>query len=132
MKTLAKVVVVLLILAGGIALAYRPAMNWWKARNRPQWRTDTVVRGDIVAVVNATGQVKPVLSVSIGAFVSGPIEELLVEFNDEVEQGALLARIDPKLYKAAVERDEAQVTSREADVDRVVVGNRRVGADEPQ
>jgi len=119
MKTLLKILVVLLILAGGIALAYRPVVNWWKARNRPQWRTETVARGDIMAVVNATGQVKPVLAVSVGAFVSGPIEELLVEFNDEVEEGQLLARIDPKLYKAAVERDLAQVASREADVDRV-------------
>jgi len=119
MKTLLKILVVLLILAGGIALAYRPVVSWWKARNRPQWRTEQVARGDIVAVVNATGQVKPVLAVSVGAFVSGPIEELPVEFNDEVEEGQLLARIDPKLYKAAVERDEAQVDSREADVVRV-------------
>ena len=76
MRTLLKLFVILLILGGIGAASYWPAMKYWKQRNRPQWRTDQVVRGDILAVVNATGQVKPVLSVQVGAFVSGPIVEL--------------------------------------------------------
>lgn len=118
MRTLVKIGLVLLILGGAGAAAYRPARNYWNERNRPKWRTAEVVRGNIVEVVNATGQVKPVLSVQVGAFVSGPIQDLPVEFNDEVEEGQLLARIDPKLYKAAVARDQAQVAIREAEVVR--------------
>ena len=91
MRKLLKILIVLLILGGIGAAGYFPARDYWRQRNRPQWRSDQVVRGDLVAVVNATGQVKPVLSVQVGAFVSGPIVELPVEFNQEVKEGDLLA-----------------------------------------
>lgn len=119
MKTLWKLFVVLLILGGIGAAGYRPAVNYWKQRNRPQWRTDAVVRGDIVAVVNATGQVKPVLSVQVGSFVSGPIEDLPGEFNQEVKEGDLLAKIDERLYRASMKQDEATLKIRKAEVKRV-------------
>ena len=38
---------------------------------------------------------------------SGPIESIFVDFNSEVKKGDLMARIDPRLYKAAVARDQA-------------------------
>lgn len=109
---------ILLVGGGGIASAYRPAMAYWKQRNAPKWRQVAVTQGDIVAVVNATGTVKPVLSVHIGSFVSGPIEELFVEHNEEVKKGDLLAKIDPRIYIASVERDRAALESRKADVER--------------
>jgi HlyD family secretion protein len=60
-----------------------------------------------------------VLSVSVGSFVSGPIVELNVDFNDEVKRGDLLAKVDPRLYEANVQRDEASLATREAEVERV-------------
>ncbi|NLF67682.1 MAG: efflux RND transporter periplasmic adaptor subunit [Candidatus Anammoximicrobium sp.] len=119
MKTLLKIFVVLLILGGIGAAAYWPAMAYWTQRNRPQWRTDQVVRGDILAVVNATGQVKPVLSVQVGAFVSGPIVELPVEFNQEVKANDLLAQIDKRIYQANVDQETAMLLIRQAEVKRV-------------
>ncbi len=119
MKTLLKLFVVLLILGGIGAAGYRPAVKYWKQRNRPQWRADQVVRGDIVAVVNATGQVKPVLSVQVGSFVSGPIVDLPGEFNQEVKEGALLAKIDERIYKANRDQDTATLKIRRAEVKRV-------------
>lgn len=110
---------VLLVLGGIGAAGYRPALNYWRQRNRPQWRTDQVIRGDLVAVVNATGQVKPVLSVQVGAFVSGPIVELPVEFNQEVKEGDLLARIDPRIYQAQADQETAILQIREAEINRV-------------
>jgi HlyD family secretion protein len=80
---------------------------------------DQVVRGDLVAVVNATGQVRPVLSVQVGAFVSGPIVELPAEFNQEVKKDDLLARIDPAIYSAIVQQESAILQVREAEVQRV-------------
>ncbi len=59
------------------------------------------------------------LSVKIGSFVSGPIEKLHVDFNQEVKKGDLLAEIDPRIYDAAVARDEAALATRIADVERV-------------
>ncbi len=119
MRTLVKLFVVLLVLGGLGAAGYRPAMDYWKQRNRPQWRTDKVIRGDMVAVVNATGQVKPVLSVEVGAFVSGPIVELPVEFNQEVKKGDLLARIDPRIYQANADQETAILKVRKAEILRV-------------
>jgi HlyD family secretion protein len=110
------------VLLGTIAAAtaaYSPAQKYWKDHHRPQYDQEAVSRGRIVFEVNSTGTVQPVLSVHIGAFVSGPIKELHVEFNQQVRKGELLARIDPLLYEANVQRDEAALVTHRADVERV-------------
>lgn len=114
-----KLLIVLLVLAGGAAAAYRPMQSYMRDRNRPQWETMAVVRGDAKRVITSTGKIEPVLKVSVGAFVSGPIVELHVDFNDEVKEGMLLAKVDPMLYEAAVNRDEATLLTRQAEVSRV-------------
>jgi HlyD family secretion protein len=107
---------VLLGLAAGVwfsAQAYR-------GRNRqPNYRTAKVAKRTIVLEVESTGEIKPVLSVAIGSFVSGPIEKLYVDFNERVTQGQLLAKIDPRIYDAAVAGAQANLITREADVKRV-------------
>ena len=82
----------------------------------PTWRQEEVVRGKITSVVNSTGTVKPVKSVQIGAFVSGPIdpETELVEFNQDVKKGEVLAIIDQRIYESDVARDLAAVKAAEA------------------
>ena len=132
MKLLLKLTVVLAVLAGGGAAAYYYGMRYWKARNTPKFRTAEVVRGEIVSVVNATGTVEPKLRVSVGSFVSGPIVVLNADYNDEVKkvdadeelplsekQERLMAKIDPRLYDAAVKRDQAALAKAIADVKRV-------------
>lgn len=119
MRTFFKIVLVLGLLGGACAAAYRPAMEYWKRRNKIVWETSEIESGDITRYVNSTGTIQPVLSVSIGSFVSGPIVELNVDFNDEVSQGDILARVDPRLFKANVDRDQATLAIREADLKRV-------------
>ncbi len=114
-----KTVLFLCLLATGTALGYQPALKYWKSRNRPVFRTKKVTTGDIVSTVNSTGTIKPVLSVHVGSFVSGPITQLHVDYNDEMKKGDLLAEIDPRIYKASVERDKAGLATREADLLRV-------------
>ncbi len=111
-----------LVMAALIAIgvsAYRPALDYWKRRHAPQWRTMETDRGDILSVVNSTGKVQPVLSVHVGSFVSGPIDELYVDFNDEVQEGQILAEIETRIYDAAVDRDKATLATRRAEVQRV-------------
>src|SRR5688572_14090929 len=117
MRTLFYVFLVLILLTAVSALIYVPTAMYLKYRNSPDWRLADVVRGDTVEVVNATGTIKPVLSVHIGSFVSGPIQQLFVDFNQEVKKGDPLAKIDPTIYQASVARDRAAVASRKADVD---------------
>lgn len=102
-----------------VALAYQPLVAAWRKQNMPKWRTAEVAKGDVVAVVNATGSIKPVLQVSVGSFVSGPILELYCEFNQEVKKDQLLATIDPRIYQAQVDSAEANKATREAEVIRV-------------
>jgi HlyD family secretion protein len=104
----------------GVAWAgYKPLQDYWRERNRPQWETVEVVRGSAKRLITSTGKIEPVLKVAIGAFVSGPITELHVDFNDEVKEGDLLAKVDTLLYQAAVDRDQASLTTRQAEVVRV-------------
>ena len=100
-------------------LLYQPVTAWWAKSNRIKYDTREASRRTIVVKVNSTGEVKPVLSVSVGSFVSGPIDSLHVDFNDEVSKDQLLAEIDPRIYDAAVARDKATLTTRKAEVHRV-------------
>ena len=72
-KTLVKFALFLVVLGAIGGLAYGPAMKYWKDRNKPNWVTAKVIRGDAVREINSTGKVRPVLSVSVVSFVSGPI-----------------------------------------------------------
>lgn len=110
----------IVVIVGGLAFAAcRPIVGKFTAGSQPNWRTAQVSRGRILYDVRATGEVKPVLLVSIGSFVSGPITALYADFNQEVKKGDMLARVDPRLFKAGVARDEASLETRRADVQRV-------------
>jgi HlyD family secretion protein len=85
-----------------------------------KYREMPITLGEIVSVVNSTGTVQPVLSVQVGSFVSGPIKEADVDFNDRVQAGQTLAKIDPRLFLANIARDEASLAHRVADRNRVV------------
>ncbi|MBS0265213.1 MAG: efflux RND transporter periplasmic adaptor subunit [Planctomycetes bacterium] len=113
--------VVLLTLAGGVGAAYGPAVEYVKQKNAPKWRFAEVTEGQIVSFVNATGSIKPVRSLTIGSFVSGPIDPTvpIAEFNQEVHAGDLLCKIDPRIYNANLQRDSAKLESSLADMGRV-------------
>jgi HlyD family secretion protein len=119
MKTFLRWSLILLAVGGIGAAIYQPVSGYIEERNRPKFRTEKVERGDIIAEVDATGEVKPILSVIVGAVVSGPIDELKVDFNTRVKEGDLMASIDTRLYDAAVARDEAMLKTAEAEVHRM-------------
>ncbi len=118
MKRLAKWLVILAVLGAVGWAASGPLRERWKEHNRVTFREAAVSRGRIVAVVNATGTVKPVRTVTVGSFVSGPILTLHVDFNDEIKKNDLLAKIDPRIYLAAVARDRATLATQQASVDQ--------------
>ncbi|MGN6133930.1 MAG: efflux RND transporter periplasmic adaptor subunit [Aureliella sp.] len=107
---------ILTLLVGLGAAAYFPGAAYLRERNRPKFRFQTVEVGWLTQNVNSTGTVEPVQRVTVGATASGPIAELLVDFNDRVQKDQLLARIDPRIYQPMVERDEALMQTREAEV----------------
>jgi HlyD family secretion protein len=113
-----KTTAVVVVLGGIAAASYSPAKQYLQSRYRVQYQEEEVTTGPVVFEVNSTGTVQPVLSVHIGSFVSGPIVELHVEFNDEVKKGKLLAKIDPRIYKSNLDRDAAAVARSWSDVER--------------
>lgn len=119
MKRLVIFLLVTGLLGTGVYFAYPMVTAYIKERNRPSFRQAEVVEGDIVSVVNATGTIQPVLRVSVGSFVSGPVKEIRVDYNSEVKKGDLLATIDPRIYEAAVARDQAALATRQAELARI-------------
>ncbi|MCS7209322.1 MAG: efflux RND transporter periplasmic adaptor subunit [Fimbriimonadales bacterium] len=81
-------------------------------------RTFTVERGEITVEVSESGAIEPVRVVEIKSRVPGRIESLLVDEGATVEQGQLLARIDPREIKQQVEQGSAQVESAQASAER--------------
>ena len=84
-----------------------------------QFRLKAVRRGKVTLVVNSTGTVQPVLSVQVGAFVSGPIQKVCVDFNDQVKKDQVLAEVDPRTYVSAEAHERAALAHAQADLKRV-------------
>ena len=119
MKRLVKWLLILAVIGGGFMFIGGRFREWVAERSKPRYLTVAVSRGRVATVVTATGTIKPVLSVSVGAFTSGPIAAVNVDFNAVVKKGQVLAVIDTKLLQAAVDRDQAGIESQRADVKRV-------------
>lgn len=75
-----------------------------------------VRRGDLEATVTATGKIEPRAYVDLGAQASGQLRRILVHVGDFVEQGQLLAEIDPQVQAAKVDADEAQLAQLNANL----------------
>jgi HlyD family secretion protein len=118
-KKLLKWVVVLGVLFGLVSIASVRAKTWMAQRAIPKYLTASISRGQVWTVVTSTGTVKPVLSVSVGAFTSGPIAKVNVDFNSAVKKGEILALIDPRLAQAAYDHDVAALEAQQADLGRV-------------
>lgn len=76
--------------------------------------TATVQTGDVSRIVSASGSVRALTTVEVGSQVSGQIIELLADFNTEVEEGQIIARIDPQTFESRVESASADVQSARA------------------
>lgn len=61
------------------------------------------------ATVTATGTLRPVNQVDVGAEISGQIDEVLVDYNTRVQQGQVMARLDTDALQARVAQNRAQV-----------------------
>src|SRR5713101_7244417 len=113
-----KTTAAIVVLGGVAAASYSPAKQYFKDKYRVQYQEEEVSTGPVVFEVNSTGTVQPVISYHVGSFVSGPIVELNVEFNQPVKKVELLAKVDPLIYKANLDRDHAALVRCRADVDR--------------
>src|SRR6266550_3760203 len=78
-------------------------------------RFETVGRRDLVAAVTASGKIQPKKKVDISADITGRITRIAVREGDFVQKGQFLLQIDPTIYQANMQLDQAQTASDIAD-----------------
>lgn len=90
------------------------------ALRRMGWDAPAVVRvepaalGQLDVQIKSIGTVTPLNTVTVQSRVSGVLEKVVFEEGARVEQGALLAEIDPLPYRAQLEQAEGQLQQNRA------------------
>lgn len=107
------IAVIAIIGLSGIGIAHN------LIKNRITYETTPLERCTITQVVEASGTINPVNTVSVGSVVSGLIESIYVDYNSQVKKGQLLAQIDPRNFQASVEQNTAQVQNAEANMAKI-------------
>ncbi|MBP2314331.1 efflux RND transporter periplasmic adaptor subunit [Azospirillum soli] len=103
-----------------VAVPVAAAFGWWlwtaNAKPPPAYRTHTVALGSVEDTVSAVGTLQARTYVDVGTQVSGQLKAILVDYGAKVEQGQLLAQIDPTVYEARVAASQAQLLNLRAQV----------------
>ncbi|EEO26114.1 efflux RND transporter periplasmic adaptor subunit [Helicobacter winghamensis] len=89
---------------------------FWLKNKEPNYTytTQPAKIGDIQTSISANGTLSPTHEVSIGSVISGIVLEVLVDVNDEVSKGQILAKIDSESIEQNLLRLEAQLASAKA------------------
>jgi HlyD family secretion protein len=128
---------------GGVLLAVVAAglltYTFKKRRSQVQYLSVAVSRGDLAVTVEATGTLEAVTSVEVGSEVSGRVLRELVDVNDEVKKGQIMAEIDPEALRSTLDQSQAQLRGasdvvRQAQATasesaRTLVRNKQLGAE---
>jgi HlyD family secretion protein len=109
--------------AGAVAslvLAAAASAIWWSVGNGAavHYATMPVTIGPIARSVSATGAVNPELTIIVGTYVSGVIQELSCDYNTQVKRGQTCARIDPRPYQSAVDQAKANLAVAQAQLEK--------------
>lgn len=86
------------------------ALLWQDKRTaeaQPRYVTEPVMRGRLVVTVTANGTLVPTNKVDIGSELSGTVARVLVDVNDLVKKGQLLAELDTSKLSDQVMRSRA-------------------------
>ena len=110
-----------LLIGGGALVVIAAAVFFFtrpKADGEP-YRAQPVSMGAITKSVSASGTLQPLVTVEVGAQVSGQIDDVLVDFGSRVTKGQVLAKIDPqtqlqRLDSANAELDASQQSVKSA------------------
>jgi HlyD family secretion protein len=94
-----------------------------------EYITEAVENGDVVRSVSASGKLRALNTIKVGAEVSGQITDVYVDFNSPVTKGQVLAVIDPTRVNAQVNQVEAQVTVAQASLQQAQANVARAQTD---
>jgi HlyD family secretion protein len=111
-----------------LALVAVAGVWWGRTRNgaTPAYSTARITRGDVAATIGATGTIEPLEVVDVGAQVAGRVSAFgmdrdgkTVDYGSQVEQGALLAKIDESVYAADLSVAQARELSAAANLEQM-------------
>ena len=108
--------VVLALLAGLAAGGWAYFHSRAETQAAPQYQTEPLGRGNLRVTVSATGKLEPINQVDVGSELSGTIETVLVDDNDRVKKGQVLARLDVTKLQNQIAKSRAALASAEAKV----------------
>ena len=80
-----------------------------KAQTAPVYEKVPVERRDIVVTASAAGAIQPLLTIDVKSQASGGITAMRVQTGDDVRPGQVLALIDPRLPKSALDQAQANL-----------------------
>lgn len=80
------------------------------------YRTEAVRRGEITRSVSASGTLEALVTVEVGSQISGQVTQVMVDYNDRVRRGQVMAVLDPQNQRSSVEQSQAQIASAQAGV----------------
>jgi HlyD family secretion protein len=83
---------------------------------QPRYVTEPVARGSLVVKVTANGTLQPTNKADIGSELSGTVARVLVDFNDTVRRGQVLAELDTSRLRDQVARSQAALLVAQANV----------------
>ena len=115
-RPLAKRLITIAVVAGVLVAA----VGWWRGRGEsdaPAFRTAAVEQGDIRVAISATGTLGAISTVDVGSEISGKVVEVLVDYNDRVTRGQVIARIDPDTFSAQIDQGDAAIASARANLE---------------
>ena len=105
---------------------------WWQGRDQAgeqRYRTAAVESGDIRVAISATGTLSALSTVDVGSEVSGKVTEVLVDYNDHVRKGQVIARIDPDTFTTQIAQGDAAIASARAALANAQAALRNAEAD---
>ena len=110
------------LIAGLLSLALLAVIGvaWWLATAEApvRYTTAPVTRGAVTRAVTATGTVNPVLTIIVGAYDSGVIQDLQCDYNTQVKKGQICATIDPRPYQTVVDQNKANLAVAKAQLEK--------------
>ena len=86
------------------------------SRSGTTYTTDAATVTDLRILVTATGTVEPTNQVELSSELSGTMGEVLVDYNDAVVEGQVLARLKADQLEASVKLSRAMLAVQQAEV----------------
>lgn len=104
---------VLIILLGLLVWAV-----WGGEEQGPEYITEEVETRSLDLLVTATGNLRPTNQVEVGSEVSGRVDAVLVDVNDRVARGQVLARINTDVINDQITQQRANLSASRAQVEQ--------------